>query len=204
MGLLSLVASFFPKAKSIDKATIDTDHPASRNWRVEYDIDVDDRMPVSPTRPRGATLPSAKSGNLGIAIAKGGIDMGRSAKRHDGTHLPTLPLSLFTLIAAACRDRAVIDDLCSCGILQFCVDRFVLETDEPSVDVKVLRCGLCVYSGWWVAVLMSQVLVIAVYQSCCCAVGCCRLMCCRCKVNWRCFSRASAAAACPDSAQLTT
>ncbi len=156
MGVLSLLASFFPKAKSVDKATIDTDHPASRDWRVHLDVGITERVPISPTRPRGATLPSSGAGDLTAAIAHGNIDMKRIAGRQDGTYLPTLPLPLFTLIAAVCRDKAVIDDLCSCGLLQFCVDRFVLETPDVAADVKVISCCCSVPAGSCVrSVLLS-------------------------------------------------
>ncbi len=52
--------------------------------------------------------------------------------------LSALPLPLFTLLASLCRCKAVHVDVCKSGLLQLCLDRFVLDTDGPNnLDAKV-------------------------------------------------------------------
>jgi hypothetical protein len=135
MGALSLLVSFFPKAKSVPQNAIPADHPAARTWTVAPLGE--QRLAVSPTRPRGAALPSTGAHDVSRAVAQGKMDMKRAAPRDDGTYLPTLPLTLFTLLAAVCRDPAAVVDVCTHGLLQFAVDRFVLDTGNCDADLKV-------------------------------------------------------------------
>jgi hypothetical protein len=148
LGVLSLLVAFFPRAKALPRGAsvgVAPDHPAAQSWSAA-DIQ-EQRAPlvVSPTRPRGSTLPSTGARDVAKAVATGKMDMGRAAPRVTGTSLPSLPLPLFTLMAAVCRERAVIADVCSHGLLQFAVDRFILDTADPGTDLKVRAA--CVRGG---------------------------------------------------------
>ena len=69
-----------------------------------------------------------------------------SAGKASGVVFSRLPVQLFTLLASLCRWEPFRQDVCMSGLLQACVDRFVLETSDPNTDIKVWPSEYLLYS----------------------------------------------------------
>lgn len=79
------------------------------------------------------TVRSVLSATTTADVASQRVPPGKQA----GTLFEQLPVPLFTFIAALARCEPFRQDVFNSGLLQACVDRFVLETSNPNTDLKV-------------------------------------------------------------------
>jgi hypothetical protein len=134
LGGLELVLAFFPFCVN----------PRSRQVSPDL-LDAEAYPPFEVVPTRVSRYDGALSSCLGISTPSSRLvptieDTARATTDGSvisGTVFSILPVPLFTLLAALARFEPLREDICKSGLLQACIDRFVLETENSNADLKV-------------------------------------------------------------------
>lgn len=134
LGGLELVLAFFPFCIN----------PTTRQVIPDLcSVEAFPQFEVAPTRASGydgassATPSSIASYSRVVPTIEDAALATAGGNFNPGTVFSRLPAPLFTLLASLARYEPVREDICKSGLFQTCIDRFVLETEDPNLDLKV-------------------------------------------------------------------